>query len=143
MKLIEGDLLKAKEQYICHQCNCVTLKSKGLSHYMFDRYPYANTYKRNVKRQFGTIDVNGDGKEERYVINMYSQYYPGRNKWGKNREGAFKRCLFQISQLKPESVAFPYNIGCGLAGGKWSTYKEMIEDFEEEYDIPVTIYKFE
>ena len=28
-----------------------------------------------------------------------------------------------------ESVAFPYGIGCGLAGGNWEEYQAMLEEF--------------
>ena len=28
-----------------------------------------------------------------------------------------------------ESIAFPYLIGCGLAGGEWNDYKAAIESF--------------
>ena len=31
--------------------------------------------------------------------------------------------------MPPASVAFPHQIGCGLAGGNWATYEAMLEDF--------------
>lgn len=41
-----------------------------------------------------------------------------------------------------KSVAFPYMIGCGLAGGNWETYLGMITDFQKTYaDVSVVIYK--
>jgi hypothetical protein len=31
--------------------------------------------------------------------------------------------------LDTDEIAFPYGIGCGLAGGNWKRYEEMIEEF--------------
>jgi hypothetical protein len=40
------------------------------------------------------------------------------------------------------SIAFPYKIGCGLAGGKWEDYESMIYKFAKENpNIKVKIYK--
>ena len=45
-----------------------------------------------------------------------------------------------LGKEKPSSTAFPYKIGCGLAGGKWSKYEAMIEAFAEANpDVEVTI----
>ena len=45
------------------------------------------------------------------------------------REEWFGACLRKIPillQKRPVSIAFPYMIGDGLAGGQWSSYKAMI-----------------
>ena len=49
------------------------------------------------------------------------------------RELWFEHCLDEISQHNPtlRSIAFPENIGCGLAGGRWSRYKAMTECFAQ------------
>jgi hypothetical protein len=44
IKTINADLLTAKEQFICQQCNCVTRKAHGLSKYISTMYPWANPY---------------------------------------------------------------------------------------------------
>lgn len=49
------------------------------------------------------------------------------------RERAFKECLEKIGTLpadsKPCSIAFPHEVGCGLAGGSWVKYDAMLNDF--------------
>ena len=84
----------------------------------------------------GSIDIAGNGEDKRYVINMFSQYYPGKCKYPGNidnaylRVNAFQSCLNKISKIDNlESIAFPYEIGCGLAGGDWKEYEKMISDF--------------
>ncbi|EGL17721.1 hypothetical protein HMPREF9413_4472 [Paenibacillus sp. HGF7] len=40
-----------------------------------------------------------------------------------------------------QSIALPYNIGCGLAGGDWDIVEQIIEEVFIDYDV--TLYKFE
>lgn len=152
-----GDLLASPEQYIAHQCNCVSQYSSGLARHLFDRFPYANTYAgRTEPNQPGTIQVLGNGTNERLVINLYAQYYPGypvKGNWDSQeaREQYFSDCLNAIAGLKYganfpklESIAFPSGIGCGLAGGDWEHYSKMLEDFANAYkDVKVVLYQLE
>jgi O-acetyl-ADP-ribose deacetylase (regulator of RNase III) len=132
-KIIEvaGDLLKADTEYIAHQCNCITTYGKGLSASLFKRFPWADTYSnRRTPSVPGTIDVFGNGQAQRYVINMYSQYNPGKPKrpddTSEQRQKWFYDCLTQISAISGiEEVAFPYFIGCGLAGGNRNDYYRL------------------
>ena len=125
INIIEGDLLESKEQYICHACNCVSYGAAGLAYALFNKFPYSNIYhERKCVSEPGTISVHGDGEENRYIINMFSQYFPGKsNKFNqkdtdKIRKNYFMSCLEQISKIENiNSIAFPFNIGCGLAGG--------------------------
>lgn len=150
---INGDLLEATEDYIVHQCNCVTNHSKHLAKSVFDAFPHANTYKtrskdKNTHHTPGTIDIMGDGINKRFIINAYAQYYPSKSKYTndnpKNRLQWFNECLQKISQIKDikkKTVAFPFNIGCGSAGGNWDEYYEIIQDFANKEKIYITLYK--
>ena len=72
---IYKDILTVDDGFICHQCNCVTLKSAGLAKLIFMKYPDANTYIDTLRtRTYGTIDVIGN------VVNMYAQYKPSKPK---------------------------------------------------------------
>lgn len=76
--------------------------------------------------------------------NFYKKYYKYPNidydDSKKNREKWFAESLVDLeNKLKNDythikKVAFPYNIGCGLAGGKWSYYLKMIKDFSIRND---------
>ena len=151
IKIINGDLLEAKEKYILHQCNCITNNAGGLALYLFLKFPYADVYKdRTHNDTLGTIKVCGNGKDQRYVINAFAQHYPGPSKFqgidvAGNREIYFQQCLDQVCKIQNlESIAFPYLIGCGLAKGKWENYIRMIADFSNldcTKDVSVVIYK--
>jgi len=160
-----GDLLESKADFIAHQCNCVTTKSKGLSSLIFEKFTYADIYSsRSKPDKLGTIIVCGNSNQaQRYVINMLAQYYPGKPRFypeksrsypGHTRDSeerrlqAFQQCLDQIAQIPDisgKSIAFPYGIGCGLAGGNWEKYEKILSDWsccvKEKYDITVHILK--
>jgi hypothetical protein len=77
---------------------------------------------------------------------MYAEYYPGISKYNndtkQHRITWFQECLNQISQINNiASIAMPYNIGCGAAGGDWDVYFQMINNFANNYQIHVTLYK--
>jgi len=139
---IKGDITELDDvKYICHQCNCVsTGKSAGLAKFIFDKFPYANTYRKRdpenarTRSKPGTIEIMGDGsKFKRYVINLYAQYYPGLPQYETDsvtkREEWMKQCLAQIYNMrdKLESIAFPKKIGCAIAGGNWDHYYGFIK----------------
>lgn len=155
IKIISGNLLDAREKYIAHQCNCLSKKSAGIAKFIFDKYPYSNTYFNRVEPDItGAIKILGNGLDKRYVINMFAQYYPGQPEYTSNldsvkaREKYFHQCLLKISKINNlESIAFPYGIGCGLAQGNWDYYLGTIENFAKHiYDTKkaiTTIYRFE
>lgn len=156
IEIISGDLLDSKEKYIAHQCNCLTQHSAGTAKNIFDRYPYANTYQSRIEPDImGAIKILGDGIDNRYVINMFAQYYPGRSKYPESkldgievRQKSFYICLNKIVKIPDlESIAFPYGIACNLGGGDWKYYYGVLENFEkyvnEKYKTKVVLYRKE
>ena len=169
LKIIDGDLLEAKEKYIVHQTNCVSSIASGLAYHLFKKYPYADVYSERLNSNYysygsdivtkkdipGTILIRGNGKDKRYVINLMGQYYPGLPNMSKDhmdnedhRRQYFYQCLVKISQIPElESIAFPYKIGCGLAGGDFKVYFNILKNFSnyvslrEHNKANVTIYK--
>lgn len=135
IKVINKDILLSECDFIAHQCNCVTKKSRGLAKAIFDKYPQANTYSNNYNRILGEISIHGK------IINMYAQKYPGGSKSEKeynDRLKYFKSCLKKINREFPDkSIAMPYNIGCGLAKGKWKDYKKIIKKYDN-----IVLHKF-
>lgn len=149
---VEDDILESKEDYICHQCNCVTKEALGLAKSIFTKYKYANSY---VHRGFadeydnhfdepGTISIMHNGyPDQPNIVNMYAQYFPGRCHLKKGpdietydkRLRWFKQCLNELGKRirKDSTIAFPYGIGCGLAGGRWDDYYRLIEEFVEQF----------
>lgn len=158
LEIAHGSLLDSEAQYIAHQCNCVTTRGAHLSRDIFSRYPYADIYScrtktdwRNSEDKPGTITVKGNGVDQRYVINMFGQIFPGKPKFPDSkidgyeaRRINFRKCLIAILKIQNlNSIAFPWKIGCGLAGGDWDIYYKMIEGFSSYVSGKVIICKFE
>jgi len=151
LKIIHGNLLTAKEQFICHQCNCISASVSGLARSIINAFPYANIYSdRDTfnRTEPGTISISGNGKDQRYIINMFAQYYPGKynddywNDSSMQRLSYFKSCLDRIEKIYDlESIAFPYCIGCGIGGGDWVDYEAMLLEFSIDIGKEITIYK--
>jgi O-acetyl-ADP-ribose deacetylase (regulator of RNase III) len=164
LKTKSGDLLKATEQYIVHQCNCVTITAAGLAKAIGIKFPFANPYAHRRKDpakssrclpedegKLGTIQIwrpeDGQGPS---FIGLYAQYGPGKptKKEGdskKDREDSFKKCMDSLETVEGlESIALPWQIGCGMAGGNWSVYEGIIREWAEKHpDVSVAIYKLE
>lgn len=152
LKIIDGNLLDATEDYICHQCNCVTSNAEFLAADVFKKYPYADSYKKRVSKELfhspGTIEIFGNGKDQRFVVNFYAQYYPSIpayfNDTSQSRLEWFRKCLELLSKIpniQNQTIAFPFKIGCGHAGGYWGNYIKLIGEFATKNQINVTIYK--
>lgn len=159
-----GDLLEAQEELILQQNCCVACKAHGLSQTIAIRFPYADPYakrRRHLGRNFaipedqgvpGTISVYKCTGRPTFV-SMFSQYGMGRPYSYNNsnhmfQDGAndrlrwFKECLSCVAKLQPASVAMPFQIGCGLAGGNWVLYERAISEWADcNPNIRVVLYR--
>jgi O-acetyl-ADP-ribose deacetylase (regulator of RNase III) len=161
IEVIKGDLLASSEKYIAQQCNCVTVRAHGLSQSIATKYPYANVYKlrvpinksRNCAKTFdqpGTIKICSSNSEEvelPHIICMFAQFSPGKpgaytydssvDDSKENRIKWFQSCLLEIEKLGLKRIAMPYFIGCGLAGGDWKVYQDLLE----KSNVDIVLYQ--
>lgn len=161
MKIIQGDLVEVGADLICQQCNCLTTKPHGLSQYIQETLDICVYSNRRPMRKGRNIAVSEDrstpGTIEvvKNVVNMMAQFAPGKpGRWyrdiTKGRDTSnqrfewFQDCLLELEQYVVskhiKSIAFPYKIGCGLAGGDWNVYKSTLEEFEvmmRKHDVDV------
>ncbi len=61
--VVKGDLLQAKERYIAQQCNCMTVKSHGLSAQIASRYPYGDHYKTRQPIHYGRNSASAESRD--------------------------------------------------------------------------------
>lgn len=149
IEIIKGNLLDSArvegEWYIAQQCNCNTKKPHGLSETISKQWPYADPYQTRI----GGPDTPGtvvtmkpaDRDDGPIVLCLmaqwgpskpgsFSRYYPNTYKDTRdNRKEWFRECLEVLDDMIPsdEVVNMPFQIGCGLAGGKWPDYLEMLK----------------
>jgi O-acetyl-ADP-ribose deacetylase (regulator of RNase III) len=152
IQIVKANIFTTGAKYICHQTNCISIGAAGLAKNIFNNYPYSDCYSnRKLKSIPGTIQVCGDGLKQRYIINMFGQYYPGIatsdiNDTIEARKKYFFNCLMEIAKINDlQSIAFPEKVGCGLAGGDWEWYFNKLQKFSEyvKHKAVVLIYKLE
>jgi len=152
MNIIEGDIFTTAAQYIIHQCNCETRYCGGLAASIFRRYPYANVYTHRTSKGWydvpGTISVKGGTSQVRGVINLFGQRHsslPNSSDDTYDMRLHWFTCAMKAVATIPgiTSVALP-EIGCGLAGGNWSDYFDLLCSWASKHsDIAVTIYRYD
>jgi hypothetical protein len=162
MIIRSGNILNAGAEYVMHQTNCVTIGSAGVAKVLFDKYPIADIYKsRNSPSSPGTTSVHKT-PTGMSIVNLMGQYLPG---YASNTKGLvadtkasriafFSSALMEFlvwlkaneTNLYSFTVAAPYRIGCGMAGGDWLTYEETLLDFEEKlqmnHEATLVLYKY-
>lgn len=155
---IESDLLLIDTKYIAHQCNVLSADAGGIAASIFLKYPYSNCYQYRkgcsrkelplAGQEPGNILICGSGEpDERFIINMFSQFYPGsyNNNYiidsETTRLNYFKSCLEKIKEIPDlTSIAFPYKIGCNLGGGNWEKYYSLLRRFAEDLEFEADVY---
>ena len=148
IQIRKGNILDASENIICHQVNCKGVMGAGLALQIRDEYPevyeeyleWCNNV--NSSKLLGRCQIVMHDKY-RYIANLYGQLNFGRNHCYTNYNAlrsAFLE-LLDYAQTYNFSIAIPYSIGCGLAGGDWSIVYEMIQDIFDIYDNDVVIYR--
>jgi hypothetical protein len=113
MNYINKNILLAFEQggvdVLLHQENCVSKGYAGIAKLIHDKYP--STLPRE-NRKFGMIEY-AEVEESQYIVNMYSQFYPGSPNNSKfahysgyllednfeNRINALKKCLSEVKKV--------------------------------------------
>ena len=101
----------------------------------------------------GTIRIYSRKKTTKpfYLACLFSQFTPGKPQIYyqdvckehdivddyTNRLLWFKQCLKRLAKkietLGCKTIAFPYKIGCGLAGGDWSVYESVIAEWANKH----------
>ena len=146
---IMGDLLQAKADVIVHQVNCQGVMGAGVARQIREQFPNTYyTYKRHCEPFKGhTSDLLGTclyTNETPFVIcNAFGQDFYYRNSV-QTQYDKLEKCFYDIAEkYHGKTVALPWKIGCGLAGGDWDLVYEMIFSIlAVEGECKVTLYEF-
>lgn len=152
IKTVDGNILEASEDIICHQVNCKGVMGAGLAKQIKSKYP--NVYKEY--KQLCTEQGDGllssvqlistnDGKT---IANLFAQTGYGRKRMQTDYD-ALRSCLQSLKDTvthsnekkNQTSIAIPYGIGCGLAGGDWTIVEGMIEEILGGCEVMVYRFK--
>lgn len=150
LKEVNGNLLDlfdaGKFDYIIHGCNCFNTladgTANGIAGQIGDRYPEAK--KADSETRKGDWNKLGDYSlaktEKGDIINLYTQYRPGKNFEYGSLVAGLERIQWLFDEKEDETrIGIPL-IGCGIGGGDWNIVKQIIEDYLGDYDITVVHY---
>ena len=142
-KEIEGNLLDMFDSgyfdVIAHGANCFNIMGAGIAKQIKERYPeafYADMYCHlNDVEKLGNLSCTEEGD----IVNLYTQYHPGKN---------FSYTAFRLALRKLKhhygnhgfAFGFP-QIGCGIGGGNWEKVKKIIQTELTEEDVTIVKYK--
>ena len=158
IKIIEGNIVHAKTDFIIHQVNCQgemnTGVAKALRDYDEGIYKHYRKFcefcKFESEELLGTCDAYLLKDRGQIVLSLFAQ-----NKYGYDGKQytdleAFRDGLRYISQhfgvwreknglegkdLCRTSVALPYKIGCGRGGADWKMVYKIIKEELKDYDV--------
>ena len=149
IKIVEGNLLEAKEEYICHQVNCQGVMGSGVALQIKKKYPQAyEDYVTlcNIKDCGNKGDLLGYTQyvrinENKCIVNLF-----GQNKYGYGkRQTSYLAIMTSITDLLDRAVgdiAIPYKMGCDRGGADWDRLYFMLEVLAEDFEYDIVIYKF-
>ena len=147
INIVDGSLLDATEDILCHQVNCQGVMGSGIALALRNKYPnlydcynHFCVYCNKVHALGGAQFVE---QEDGHIIaNLFGQYNYGRENIiytdYTELEVAFVRTR-EYALANNLSIAMPYKIGCGLANGNWDIVYQIIE--RVFYNIDVTLYR--
>lgn len=142
-RVINGNILDAKVDFICHQVNCQGKMNSGVAKAIRERYPQVYKYYMLMwdahnkglveppellgKAQYVPIYDYKCLKQPYYCINMFAQDKYGYDGKQYTSLEAFKKCLEQINDwAKDKTVAFPWMIACVRGGANWNDVLPLI-----------------
>ena len=161
MEVQRTDLLEVTADCIVQQCNCVTLNAQGLAASIASKYDYADLYGKRTGRNAScatpaTQDAPGTCVLAKpppdvpgpVVACLMGQVAPGKPSSSARKYGVppgtdniqcrlkyFRSALDELAEACQKEhwklVAFPFRIGCGLAGGPWADYLAMLQAFSD------------
>lgn len=151
LKVIEGNLLDIESGIICHQVNCMGVMGSGIAKQIRDKWPIVfkeyeerHSYTSNLSLLFGSYDLI-KVTDTLKVANIYGQFDYGTDSRKTNYAAVATGFNLLNTRLQYTATLYgidyapiyvPYLMGCGLAGGDWEIYQEIIE-FNFPYAIVV------
>lgn len=145
IRIVDGNLLNAEEQIMCHQVNAQAVMGSGLAAQLKNKYPVVySEYRKLCDKTPNKKDLMGICQmikvdSDKYVANLFGQYYYGRNKsivytkYDALEQSLVKLCEFARSNNL--SVAIPYEIGAGLGNGDWNEIYNRIDKVFKDYEV--------
>lgn len=156
IKIIEGNIVNAKTDFIIYQVNCQGVIGSGVAKALRDYDEGIYIHYRKIcefckfkpESLLGTCDAYFLKDSGQIVLSLFAQDKYGYDGKQYTDLEAFREGLRYISQhfgvwckgaaekdLRQISVALPYKIGCGRGGADWEVVYKIIEEELKDYDV--------
>lgn len=149
IEIKNGDITKSSFDILCHQVNCQGTMGAGLAKTLRRCYPGLYQCYKTFCQSREPADLLGQVLYYRtpngvLIGNLFGQLSYGRGTRQTDYQ-ALEKGLRTIEEEQPKhlSLALPYRIGCGLAGGDWLIVLPMIKRIFADSERAVTIWKLE
>ena len=146
IKIVEGNLLEAKEKYICHQVNCQGVMGSGVALQIKNKYPQAYEDYKTLCDEADSyflgyaqyVRIESDNK---WIINLFGQDKYG---YGKRQTNyiALTKAIIDVLDYVYSDIAIPYKMGCDRGGADWNKLYSILEVLAEDFEHDIVIYKF-
>ena len=141
----KGNLLEAKEDLICHQCNTIALFGGGLAAQIKRKYPgcekavqdFVERHSEDIIGRYYYYYIEGRNT----IVNCFTQ----NEDFTTNTE-AIERIfshLLGMCSTNHLSIAIPYMYGCGIARGNWTEVREIFTNLSIKYQVDISVYYLE
>lgn len=154
MKTIKGNLLDMFDNgdfgIIIQGCNCQTVMGAGLAGQIAGRYPeviladklYDYKSKFDKLSHFSIATIRRKNNSIGVIVNLYTQFMPGPDLYEEALLLGMKRIVNNFLMKFPNSKIGIPEIGCGIAGGDWTTIGPKIEQILSSFDVTHVEYEF-
>ena len=146
IRIVEGNLLEAKEEYICHQVNCQGVMGSGVALQIKNKYPKAYEDYVTLCNETNNDYILGYAhlvriNESKCIVNLFGQ---DRYGYGKRQTNyiALVKAIVDIINYADSDIAIPYNMGCDRGGADWNKIYFILEVLAEDFKHDIVIYKF-
>lgn len=151
MIAVKGDVLKTPFQIIAHQVNCKGVMGAGLAKQIRSNYPNLyDAYKDYCNHGACLGDFLGwVTSDKHYILNIFAQDGYGRDKRYTDYSAMYNafangindyRDLYEVGNEVQLTIAIPYMIGCGLAGGDWDEVQKILFAVEKNCNVVFVAY---
>ncbi len=154
MIYVKGNLLESPVHIIAHQVNCLGIMGGGIALQIKRKWPevfeeykefiedweYCNGGELPLGHCYMTILNREPGR--RTVANIFGQngiggtatdYDAVKKAFIELHKYLISDKLYRYDSQIP--IGIPYKMGCGLGGGDWDTYRQMLQELEDEYNF--------
>ena len=147
IQIVEQNLFENDAEAYMHVSNCFCRMASGVAAGIRKFYPDAveadNQTIEGDKNKLGKFSI-AHSKSGKYIYNLYGQYNYGTDTRKVNYEAlytALESARNDCISKNIKSIAMPFQLGCGLAGGNWNIVYTMIQEIFKDFNGEVYICK--